>query len=145
MRRPVPGFAFVSIAQWIERSPPKAEIEVRLPVEAQSGIRMATKKRSAKKPKKKTAPKEKPIRKTQGKLVGRVIHYYDKIKVAVVKFSAPVKKSDTVRFEGGGKSFSQALASIEKDHKKVAAVKKRQEVGVKVAKQVREGYRVYRN
>jgi len=88
--------------------------------------------------------KEKPIRRAQSKLVGRVTHYYDKIKVAVVKFSAPVKKGDTVRFEGGGKTFSQALASIEKNHKKIAAVKKRQEVGLKVAKQVREGYRVYR-
>ena len=77
-------------------------------------------------------------------LIGKVIHYYDKIKVAVVRFSAPTKKGDTVRFEGGGKSFSQTLGSIEKDHKKVVRVKKRQEVGVKVAKQVREGYRVYR-
>ncbi|MBI4217357.1 MAG: hypothetical protein HY603_00935 [Parcubacteria group bacterium] len=76
--------------------------------------------------------------------MGRVTHYYDKIKVAVVKFSVPVKKGDTVRFEGGGKSFSQALASMEKDHKKIAAVKKRQEVGVKVAKRVREGYRVFK-
>ena len=88
--------------------------------------------------------KEKPIRRAQSKLVGRVTHYYDKIRVAVVKFSVPVKKGDTVRFEGGGKSFSQTLGSIEKDHKKVVRVKKRQEVGVKVAKQVREGYRVYR-
>lgn len=92
----------------------------------------------------KKKPAEKPVRKAQGKLVGRVIHYYNKIEVAVVKFSAPMKKGDKVRFEGGGKSFSQTLASIEKDHKKVVAVKKQQEVGVKVAKQVREGYRVYR-
>ena len=91
----------------------------------------------------KTKTKKKVVKKKE-KLVGRVTHYYDKIRVAVVKFSVPVKKGDTVRFEGGGKSFSQALASIEKNHKKIAAVKKRQEVGVKVAKQVREGYRVYR-
>ncbi|MBI2452778.1 MAG: hypothetical protein HYV55_00930, partial [Parcubacteria group bacterium] len=74
----------------------------------------------------------------------RVTHYYDKIRVAVVKFSVPMKKGDTVRFEGGGKSFSQTLASMEKDHEKIAAVKKRQEVGVKVAKRVREGYRVFK-
>ena len=61
-----------------------------------------------------------------------------------VKFLVPVKKGDKVRFEGGGKSFSQQLGSIEKDHKKVARVTKRQEVGVKVAKQVREGYRVFK-
>ncbi len=102
---------------------------------------MATKKKPAKKPVTATGG---PKRSKKEKLVGRVVHYYDKIRVGVVKFSAPVKKGDKVRFEGGEKSFSQQLVSMEKDHKKVATVKKRQEVGVKVAKQVREGYRVYR-
>ncbi|MBI4123063.1 MAG: hypothetical protein HY458_01720 [Parcubacteria group bacterium] len=97
-----------------------------------------------KKAKKKVAVKRASQKKQKDKLVGKVIHYYDKIKVAVVKFSVPVKKGDRVRFEGGGKSFSQTLGSIEKDHKKIVAVKKRQEVGVKVTKQVREGYRVFK-
>ena len=92
----------------------------------------------------KRTKKEKPVRQAQGKLVGRVTHYYDKIKVAVIKFLTPVKKGDKVRFEGGGKSFSQVLTSIEKDHKKVARVAARQEVGVKVGKQVHEGYRVFK-
>ena len=104
-------------------------------------MKTKTKKKLAKKP---ASSAGGPKRPKKEKLVGRVIHYYDKIKVAVVKFSTPVKKGDKVRFEGGGKSFSQQLGSIEKDHKKVARVTKRQEVGVKVAKQVREGYRVFK-
>ncbi|MDO8655063.1 MAG: hypothetical protein Q7R48_01385 [bacterium] len=94
--------------------------------------------------KQKGQKKEKPVRKAQGKLVGRVIHYYDKIKVAVIKFSAPVKKGDKVRFEGGETLFSQQLGSMEKDHTKIAKAGKGQEVGVRVAKQVREGYRVFK-
>ena len=109
---------------------------------------MKSKKKAKKKPAKKRATpkkvlKEKPARK-QGKLVGRVTHYYDKIKVAVIKFSAPVKKGDKVRFEGGDTLFSQQLGSMENDHKKIAKAGKGQEVGVRVAKQVREGYRVFK-
>ena len=103
---------------------------------------MATKKRVAKRTVRQK-PKGKPVRK-QGKLVGRVTHYYDKIKVAVIKFSAPVKKGDTVRFEGGDVSFSQKLGSMEKDHKKIARIAPRQEIGIKTKKKVREGYRVFK-
>lgn len=97
----------------------------------------------AKKKMKKKAVAPKAVR-PKGRLVGRVTHYYDKIKVAVIRFSVPVKKGDKVRFEGGDTLFSQTLGSMEKDHKKIAKAGKGQEVGVRVAKQVREGYRVFR-
>lgn len=100
--------------------------------------------KTKKKAKKKVVAKKVARQKPKGKLVGRVTHYYDKIKVAVIKFSAPVKKGDKVRFEGGDTLFSQQLGSMEKDHKKIAKAGKGQEVGVRVVKQLREGYRVFK-
>ena len=85
--------------------------------------------------------KKKPV---APKLIGKVSHYFDNIKVAVIKVKAPLKKGDSLLFEGGDTLFSQKITSMEKDHKKVVAVKKGAEVGMKVKQKVREGYRVYK-
>jgi len=78
-------------------------------------------------------------------LAGKVLHYFNNVKVAVIKFKEPIKIGDTIRIVGGeAVDFKQKIASIQIDHKKVAIVKKGQEVGVKVKEKVREGYRVYK-
>jgi len=91
--------------------------------------------------KKKVVPKKKVARE---KPIGKVSHYFDKIKVAAIKLNAPLKKGDTVRIEGGTVSLKQKVASMQKDHKVVAAAKAKDEIGIKVSKQVREGYRVFK-
>ena len=78
------------------------------------------------------------------KPVGKVSHYFDKIKVAAIKLTAPIKKGDTVRIEGGTISLTQKIASMQKEHQPVASAKKGDEIGIKVSKQVREGYRVFK-
>lgn len=35
------------------------------------------------------------------KKIGKVIHYFSKIKVAVIEFSVPVSVGDSIRIEGG--------------------------------------------
>ena len=77
-------------------------------------------------------------------LLGRVTHYYDKIKVAVIKLNASLKNGDSIEIEGGEKSFSQKVSSMEKDHEKIAKAKRGDEVGMKVKNKVREGYRVFK-
>ncbi|MDP6704559.1 MAG: hypothetical protein QF775_03680, partial [archaeon] len=98
--------------------------------------------------KKAVSKAKKPVAKkkntTEPKLVGRVSHYFDQIKVAAVKLTAPVKKGDTLIFEGGDTLFSQKIAGMEVEHKKMAAAKKGHEIGMKVSKKVREGYRVFK-
>lgn len=79
--------------------------------------------------------KEKPI--------GEVIHYFDKIKVAVVKFSKEAKEGDVVVFRGPHTEFSQELDSMQIDHKAVKTAKKGQEAGVRVSEKAREGDKVY--
>ncbi|MDD5433228.1 MAG: hypothetical protein PHE77_01020 [Candidatus Pacebacteria bacterium] len=84
-----------------------------------------------------------PIKKE--KEIGKVVHYFDKIQVAVIKFQEPVEVGDTIRIEGGeSTNFEQKIASMQIDHQEVDKVKKGQEVGLKVKEKVHEGYKVYK-
>lgn len=98
---------------------------------------MATKKKSKTKTRKASKP-------AKPQLIGKVSHYYDKIGVAVVKLSAPLKQGDSITIEGGDRSFSQTVDSMESDHQKITVAKKGSEIGIKVNKKAREGYRVHK-
>ena len=91
----------------------------------------------------KAAPKAKKTA-LRPKLVGKVSHYFDKIKVAAIVIKVPVTKGDTLVFEGGDTLFSQKVAGLQIEHEKVEKAKKGAEIGVKVRQKVREGYRVYK-
>ena len=79
------------------------------------------------------------------KPIAKVTHYFSNIKVAVVKLLAPLSVGDKVRITGGEDTdFKQTVKSIESEHKKVKKSKKGAEVGIKVDKKVREGYRVFK-
>ena len=81
----------------------------------------------------------------EGKLIGKVVHYFDKIGVAVIALDAPLKVGDTIRIVGGESTdFTQEVGSMEIEHEKIKKAKKGQEVGLKVKEKVREGYKVYR-
>lgn len=83
------------------------------------------------------AKKEKPI--------GEVVHYFDKIGVAVIKFSSNISVGDKVRIAGGENTdFEQEIDSLEVDHEKIKKAKKGNEAGMKVRDKVREGYKVYK-
>ena len=107
-------------------------------------------KKVIKKPVKKsiTKPADRLIllqKKAKEKEVGKVLHYFNNAKVAVIKFKEPTKVGDTIQITGGlDVDFKQKIASMQIDHKKVITAKKGQEVGVKVKEKVREGYRVYK-
>lgn len=97
---------------------------------------------------KKAKGKRKPVVKKprikKEKPIGRVTHYFGKIKVAVIKLASPLKKGDVIRIEGGDTSFFQKVVSMEEDHIRVASAKKGRDIGLKVKKRAREGYRVYK-
>lgn len=84
---------------------------------------------------KKTAKKNKPI--------GIVTHFYDKISVAIVKFSKPVKLGAEVVFRGASTDFNEIIKSIQFDHKPLQVAPKGKEVGTKVSEKVREGDEIY--
>jgi len=63
--------------------------------------------------------------KEEGKLIGKVTHYFDKIKVAVIELSGPLSVGDTVRIVGGENTdFKQEVSSMEIEHKKIKKAKK---------------------
>ncbi len=80
----------------------------------------------------------------QGKLVGKVTHYFGKIGVAIIKLSDGLKTGDNIRITGGDTDFEQTVESIEVEHKKVETAKKGETVGLRVEQKVREGYNVYK-
>jgi putative protease len=72
-----------------------------------------------------------------------VIHFYNGICVAVVKFKKDIKKGSKILFKGATTNFEQILDSIQINHRNVVLVKKNQIAGVKVKKRVREGDKLY--
>ena len=78
-------------------------------------------------------------------LIGKVVHYFSKIEVAVIGLSASLSAGDSIRIVGGEDTdFTQEVGSMEVDHQKIEKAKKGDEVGLKVDQKVREGYKVYK-
>ncbi len=88
-------------------------------------------------------PEETPIPE-EGKLIGRVTHYFSNIGVAVIELSDKLKVGDTIRIIGGETDFNQTVDSIEIEHQKIKEAKKGDSVGLKISQKVHEGYRVYK-
>jgi len=80
----------------------------------------------------------------EGKLIGKIAHYFDHISVAVIDLSDALKSGDTIRITGGETDFSQGVDSMEIDRKKVDVAKSGDSVGLKVSQKVRVGYKVYK-
>jgi len=85
------------------------------------------------------------VSKEEGKLIGKVSHYFSNIGVAVIELSASLSVGDTIRIAGGeATDFTQAVDSMEIEHEKIKKAKKGDSVGMKVKEKVREGYKVYK-
>lgn len=108
---------------------------------------MATKKAKPKKKAKKIIKKIKarPMPLKGEKLVGVVTHYFDKIKVAVIKAKKDLKLKDKLHFIGGvDTDFKQVVSSMQYNHEKIKKALKGKEFGMKVSKVVREGYKIFK-
>jgi len=77
--------------------------------------------------------------KAKVKSIGKVVHYYDKLGVAIVELSKKVSVGDTVVFQRGELEFPQAIDSLQIEHESVEKAKKGEFVGLKVDQPVKEG------
>jgi translation elongation factor EF-Tu-like GTPase len=77
------------------------------------------------------------------KKLGEITHYFDHLKVGIVKIANPIKVGDKVHVKGHTTDFEQVVAEIQLDHKAIDVAKKGQEVGVKLKDFVREGDEVH--
>ncbi len=78
------------------------------------------------------------------KPLGKVIHYYDKAMVAVVKLDGGLKAGDEVKFVKGENEFSQTVESMQLEHEAIKSAKKGQEVAIKVDQPTKDGTLVFK-
>lgn len=76
-------------------------------------------------------------------LVGKVVHYYDKIGVAIVRLKKALKVGDKVKFVRGEEGFEQVVESMQVEHVAIQEGKPKQEVGIKVNQPVHDGTLVH--
>ncbi|MBI2012256.1 hypothetical protein HYS91_05845, partial [Candidatus Daviesbacteria bacterium] len=75
---------------------------------------------------------------------GKVVHYYDKLGVAIIDLvSGGLKVGSEVKFKRGDEEFSQKIESLQVDHQSVDEVKKGDSFGVKVNQPTKVGTEVY--
>lgn len=77
--------------------------------------------------------------------IGHVIHYYDKLSVAIVELDAPLAVDDKIKFVRAGEDlFEQKVESIQIEHEKKDSAKKGDVVGLKTNEAVKEGTEVFK-
>lgn len=104
----------------------------RSPVRKTAKKRPPAKRVSAVKRKKTAAKKEKPI--------GKVVHYYDRIGVAIVELKSPLRIGDSIRMKRGDlEMLVQKITSMQLEHVDIERAKKGDVIGVKVNKVIPEG------
>lgn len=78
------------------------------------------------------------------KEIGKVIHYFDKAGVAVIKLSEKLSAGDTVKFKKGESEFTDTISSVQVEHESVQSGKAGDEVAIKVSRKAKEGTLVFK-
>jgi len=73
------------------------------------------------------------------KRIGKVVHYFGKINVAVVELESDLKIGDSVHFEGAHTDFEQEIDSMQIEHEVVEKGSAGDEVAIKVKERARTG------
>jgi translation initiation factor IF-2 len=76
--------------------------------------------------------------------VGKVTHYFDRISVAVLELTEPVRVGDTLHFVGHSLDFTQTVSSLQIEHQNVQEAKPGQDVALKVNEKVHPNDSVFR-
>jgi len=71
--------------------------------------------------------------------IGKVVHFFDKISVAVVALESDLKVGDKVHLLGTQTDFVQEIGSMHLENQPIPAAKSGQEVAVKVDQKARKG------
>lgn len=78
------------------------------------------------------------------KPIGKVVHYYDKLSVAIIDLTTGgLKVGQEVKFKHGKEEFSQKIESLQVEHETVDSVKKGDSFGLKVDQPTKVGTAVY--
>lgn len=78
------------------------------------------------------------------KPIGKIIHFFPNISVAVIKADKTIKEGDKISIEGRDHKVDMVVSSMQIDHVPVKACKKSQEAGLKVPQEVKTGDLVFK-
>ncbi len=77
------------------------------------------------------------------KKIGVVTHWYDKVSVAVLKLSSPIKAGDQIKVKAGEQVFEDTASSLQIDHESVSAAKPGDEVAIKLSQKAKPGASIF--
>ncbi len=78
------------------------------------------------------------------KPIGKIIHYYSNLGVAIVELSGPLAVGDRIKIKGATSDFDEVVESMQIEREPIQKAKKGDAVGLKVGEKVREGDEVYK-
>jgi len=78
------------------------------------------------------------------KEIGKVTHYFSRIRVAGIELSDELAVGDTILIKGATTYFQQKVESMQLDQKDIEKGKPGQLIGVAVQEKVRPGDKVYK-
>ncbi len=78
------------------------------------------------------------------KEIGKVLHFYDKISVAVIELNKTLKIGDKISIEGNDVSFEQTIESMQVEHESIEKAKKGDAVGLKTVQPCKENNKVFK-
>jgi putative protease len=79
-----------------------------------------------------------------GHCIGEVVHYYNRIGVAVLVLAEPIHVGDRVHILGYSSDFQQHVDSLQIELQPVEVANPEQDVALKVDERVRRGDKVYK-
>lgn len=107
--------------------------------------KLTVKKKQAKKRLTKKKVAQKPvIKKPKENVVGKVTHYFPRVRAAAIKLKVALKLGDRVRIKGHTTDFTQEITSLQIDRQSITQARRGQEIGLLVDSRVRRKDIVYR-
>jgi len=76
--------------------------------------------------------------------IGKITHFYNRISVAVLELTDELKIGDEIHILGRVTDFTQQVASLEVEHKKIPLAGPGMEIALKVDDYVRAGDEVFK-
>lgn len=80
----------------------------------------------------------------KNKALGKVVHFFDKISVAVIVLEGSLKVGDKVKITRHEESFEETVGSMQINHQEVASATRGQEVAIKISRATKSGAMVYK-
>ncbi|MBR9705123.1 hypothetical protein GOV12_06950 [Candidatus Pacearchaeota archaeon] len=80
----------------------------------------------------------------EGKQIGTVFNFFEKVGVIAIELTDKLKLGDTIRIVGGEKDFTEVISSMQVDGKSVETAKAGDQIGIRVSDRARKGYKVYK-